>query len=362
MRSWQGQWAAIGWLALAGPVPARGAGTLAAGTELIYTGTLEKKEAQTGMPNVTYRTRETLSALVARADPKQGYTVLCMRDIRPELPPGRNRLPPYAEVVIERYRPDGRRLPPPPEPPRPILGGPLVGLTWNRPIPFGSFDNLKPGESWYTNEVIPLAGVHGPWVDFNVTGETKVAGRSCVRIKTALHEPPKKNDIQGTTVTLTGYTGSLCVEPETRLVTSDQWQTGALYTAEGRQAKIDISAAVALKETRQLPPAEVAARMKQAKAVQEIVREAFSGEAGGNRKQQLAATQHAIAQFRREHPGSRYAAALAPVEMYLQPEARRLALQDAPAPAFRLASLAGAEQTLGQYRGKIILLSFFASW
>src|SRR5204863_5314824 len=177
--------AAIGWLALAGAMPARAAGTLAAGTELIYSGTLEKKEAQTGMPNVTYRAGETLSVLVARADPEQGYTVLFMRDIRPELPLGQGKPPPYAEVVIERYRPNGTRLPRPPEPPRPLLGDPFVQLIWNRPIPFGWFDSLKVGESWYTNEGVPLAGVIGPLMNYAVTGQTRLAGRNCVRIETS---------------------------------------------------------------------------------------------------------------------------------------------------------------------------------
>jgi len=86
MRSWQQRWAAIGWLALTGAMPARAAGMLAAGTELIYTGTLERKEAQTGISDVTYRARETLSALVARADPQEGYTVLFFASCNAEAP------------------------------------------------------------------------------------------------------------------------------------------------------------------------------------------------------------------------------------------------------------------------------------
>jgi tetratricopeptide (TPR) repeat protein len=41
---------------------------------------------------------------------------------------------------------------------------------------------------------------------------------------------------------------------------------------------------------------------------------------------------------------------------------RRSRLEGNPAPAIALKSLAGEEQTLGAYRGKIVLLNFFASW
>src|SRR5207248_6589600 len=105
MRGGQGWGTVLGFLVLASAMPARADGQLAPGTELIYGGTLEKKEVQTDVPEVTYRARERRSVLVARADPDQGYTILFMRDIRPELPLGPAKPPPYAEAVILRYRP-----------------------------------------------------------------------------------------------------------------------------------------------------------------------------------------------------------------------------------------------------------------
>jgi hypothetical protein len=119
---------------------------------------------------------------------------------------------------------------------------------------------------------------------------------------------------------------------------------------------------VALKETRQLSAGELAVRIRQAEAIAQVERAAFGEEPDVDRKKRLQQAQQAIAQFRRDHPANVYASALTPIETYLEPEARRLALQDEPAPAFRLKDLAGKEQTLAAYRGKLILLNFFASW
>ena len=76
-----------------------------------------------------------------------------------------------------------------------------------------------------------------------------------------------------------------------------------------------------------------------------------------------------IAALRKQFPNSPYAPALAHLDQQLgqmrsgmEREARLQGLQGKPAPGFTLKSLAGSERTLGAYRGKIILLNFFASW
>jgi peroxiredoxin len=43
-------------------------------------------------------------------------------------------------------------------------------------------------------------------------------------------------------------------------------------------------------------------------------------------------------------------------------EVRLRGLKGARAPGFTLKNLAGKEETLAAYRGKIILLNFFANW
>jgi hypothetical protein len=183
-----------------------------------------------------------------------------------------------------------------------------------------------------------------------------------MKIETTLRETIERDEMGAVAVALKEYAGSLCVEPETGLVVSDQWRASALYTAGEQQARIDLNAAMTLKETRRLSPGTVAARMKEAEVIDRVIMTAFPGEEALDRKQWIEETQRLMARFRREHPNSPYLAALIPIEKYLEPEARRLALQEKPAPAFRLQDLAGKEQTLGQYRGKLILLNFFASW
>ena len=76
-----------------------------------------------------------------------------------------------------------------------------------------------------------------------------------------------------------------------------------------------------------------------------------------------------LADFPRQFPNSPYAPAIVPVAQALnqtrgeaEKEGRLQALKGQPAPEFKLKDLDGKEQTLGAYRGKLILLNFFASW
>jgi hypothetical protein len=350
-------------LAVACALPAAGAVKVTTGQELIYSGTLEWKQSGVGgVPNIAHRAPVKLFALVTAADPVQGYAVLVMRDIRPARLRGQANLPPFAEVFTDRYHPNMGRGDGLARPPRSVYGAPLIPLIWNRPIPFGSFPNLRIGESWQATEVLGLPGVASPWVQSKVVGETKIAGRNWVRIETTVQELPQKNERNGGSTDLTAYAGSLCVERDTGLVISDQWKASVRAAFGEQRARIDVSAAVALKEVRRLTAGEVASRIKQAAAIARVEQLAFGTEPSADRKRLVEAVKQAIAQFRRDYPAGAYAPALTPIEAYLEPEARLLALQDEPAPGFRIKDLAGKEQTLAAYRGKLILLNFFASW
>src|SRR6266567_7120061 len=175
------RWITMAALALAaGALPVRAADKWSAGQEFVYTGTLEQTQAQTNIPAVTYRAPVKLSALVTEADPAKGYTVIMMPEIRPQKPPSPADSQPYAKVSIERFRPDLNRAPSPVRPPRPVLGGPLSPLLWNRPIPFyaGRLADLRVGQSWETMEPLVLPGISMPEVVSTVVGETKVNGRN----------------------------------------------------------------------------------------------------------------------------------------------------------------------------------------
>jgi hypothetical protein len=199
-------------------------------------------------------------------------------------------------------------------------------------------------------------------VVFTVVGETKVNGRNCVRIEKKPKLPFMKTETGDGSIALTDYAGWLCVDRETGLTVSDEWHASVLYTAGKIQARVDAGAALALKETRQIAAGEIASRVKQAEAFSRVEEAAFDAGPKADHKQRVDAAEQAITRFRRDYPASPYAPALATIAAYLEPEARRLALQGGPAPPFRLSSLAGQEQTLAAYRGKLILLCFFASW
>jgi hypothetical protein len=347
--------------------PAPAAEKLSAGQEFVYTGTLEQRQLQTNMPAVTYRAPVRLSALVTEADPAKGYTVILMPEIRPQKPPSPADAQPFAEVSIQRFRPDLNSAPGPERPPRPVLGGPLSSLLWNRPIPFyastpASRADWRVGQSWWTIEPVVFAGLPTPEVTFTVVGETKANGRNCVRIEKKPKTIPVKNEVGDHSITLTDYAGLLLVDRATGLTVRDEWRAGILYTAGTLEARVDARAALALKETRTLSAAEVAARVKQAGAFVRVEDAAFDADPKADRKQQIDAAEEAIARFRREYPASPFAAAVTTIAAYLQPEARRLALLGGPAPPFQLEDLTGHEQTLASYRGKLILLCFFASW
>jgi hypothetical protein len=80
-----------------------------------------------------------------------------------------------------------------------------------------------------------------------------------------------------------------------------------------------------------------------------------------------------LQRFQRDAPRSPYMAAATSLEVMVNSylgQARReqelverqSALVGKAAPAVRLKDLSGKERTLGEYRGKVILLNAFASW
>jgi hypothetical protein len=348
-------------LAVAVAVPVSAAAKVAPGMEFIYTGTLEWKQTGTDVPKLLYRAAVRLSTLVTEASPERGYTVIGFRVLRPEKGPDLAELAPAAEVFTRRYRPDLSGAPGPNRGPRPIFGSPLTQLTWNRPIPFGVYPDLRVGNSWMTEEIPGLAGVTSPTVTYTVVGETKIGGRNCRKIDATVKDLPVKTDWGDSLVSLTEYTGSRCMDPELRLLTSDHWRATVLYRAGRQEARVDVSTALDLTGERQLSGEEVATRTRQAEAIDRIEQTTFaSGRI--DRRKQLEEAKQAIDRFRREYPASPYVPAVTTIESSFEREAHLLALQDKRAPAFRLPSLEGKEQTLGAYRGKLVLLNFFASW
>jgi len=146
------------------------------------------------------------------------------------------------------------------------------------------------------------------------------------------------------------------------------------------QWTLESSAAITLRETRQLSPMELASRLRQAETIRDAEetlhrvqnhRAPQEARLWGSSEDLKALDEAArtLADFRRQFPNSPYAPAIGPIAQALrqtrgdaEKEARLQALKGRPAPEFKLKDLDGKEQTLGAYRGKLILLNFFASW
>ena len=90
---------------------------------------------------------------------------------------------------------------------------------------------------------------------------------------------------------------------------------------------------------------------------------------GTDRKKAIEDAGKELIALQKEYPDSPYAPAANRLNLLVslaheqgEREARLQGLVGQPAPAFTLKDLAGKEQTLAAYRGKLILLVFFASW
>ena len=152
-----------------------------------------------------------------------------------------------------------------------------------------------------------------------------------------------------------------------------KYQASARFQNTLGQAPVtSVAASLALKGLRTLPAAAARARGAQAQQLTELAGmvSSRSGEPGEVRLQQAQAR---LASFRQRYPRSAYvpaAEALAElVRMGLgdiargqELERQHAALIGKPAPVLSLKDLDGKEHTLGEYRGKLILLNVFASW
>jgi cytochrome c biogenesis protein CcmG/thiol:disulfide interchange protein DsbE len=333
---------------------------LSPGQEFLYSGTVESNASVAGRPPSTMRTRVQVSALISGVDPTRGYTVILMQHSKPAAGEELPGLPPNAELTILHY---GAELMPVPDAGERLyvsLFGPWIESI---KLPFAPRADLKVGQKWREWERFPMMPRPVELeVVYTATERAKLGSRPCLKVEGKLTRPlPVKVDLGGFSYSLTEFGHTLCVTPAGGQVLSHR-----LHVTQRRTSgTLDFNVALALQGTRKLSPAELASRVEQAAAIDQLQ---FSRSAA-DRKKSVAEGMQAIAAFRRDHPGSPYAPALGPIEAALAgrrraaeaPE-RAQALKGGPAPEFRLKSLSGEERTLADYRGKIILLNFFASW
>lgn len=355
---------AVGW-AVAAALPAGAAVKLTRGQELVYSGTGEWKMASASGPSQTFSGPVQLSAVIAETDAAKGHSIILMRRFQPGGQAGQPAPPMDVGVGTVRYAADLTVTPA-----QSLPGGPVAALLQSLSVPLSPKAELKQGLEWRSKEVLPSMPPPPAEVVFTVGGESKVGDRMGIKIEKKLAQAlPYKQQVGGGTLELIDYGQTITVDPATGVVLADEVRGSARFTAGEQKVTLDYKVAVNLTQTRQLSDADLAARVEQAAAISKVQDLIFSGGPGSDRNKIMADATKAIAAFRKEHAASPYTPALARLEEIVgqirsrgERESRLENLKGKPAPAIALKDLSGKEQTLGAYRGKIILLNFFASW
>jgi hypothetical protein len=382
-------------LAAACALPAAAAIPLTPGQEFLYTGTAEWKETPSDRPPVIHRGAVRVTVLVTQADPDHGYAAIVMRAVQPVMAKGQARLAGYGDLTAARWHADLSRDY---AWPGHITEHPLGNLLQVLDVPLGPSDYPKvaarpagsilhpAGRRWLASDHHPALLSAGFWVLYQVAGGTKVGDRTCVMIEKRLGKelpaeiasqfpagwrnlPPARRDFaEGYFEELTDYGETLAIDPVTMEVLSQKLHARRRQVLGKERITLDLSEAITLREIRQLAPADVASRVRQAEMLGRVEQAATRGPSAKEPKVLEEAAQ-TLAAFRKEFPGSPYAPAIPPIEASLtqlrraaDEEARLQAMKGTRAPNFRLKNLDGKEETFGAYRGKLILLNFFASW
>jgi peroxiredoxin len=353
----------VGWAAAA--LPASGAVKLTPGQELIYSGTGEWKMTNAGGPSQSYTGPLQLSAVVTESDAAKGHTIILMRNFQPRVEAGQPAIPSEAAVATLRYAVDLTTTPAPS-----LFGSPIASLLQSMSAPLSPQAELKTGQEWRRKETLPAMPPPPAELVYTVTGESKVGDRAAVKIeKKAVQALPIKYPVGAGSLELTDYGQTINVDPATGIVLSEDVHGSARLTAGERTATLDYKASVSLTETRQLSADDLAARVKQAAMIDRVQQAIFAAAQGADAKQGLADATKEVASFRKEHASSPYAPALSRLDDILgQVRAQSVResamdnLKGKPAPARALKDLTGKDQTLAAYKGKVVMLNFFASW
>jgi peroxiredoxin len=346
-------------------MPAGAAVKVAPGQEFLYTGTATWKVTATGGQGEIVAGPVKISALVTEADPAKGYAVIVMRSFSPEAKAGQPQIPAEVELDTTRY---GADLAPTTPPGRPT--GPLSAVIQLLRVPITPRADLKPGQEWRQAEQLAAMPPHPLEIIYTVAGDAKVGDRTGTKIEKKLAQTlPFKQEMGPQSLDLTDYGQTLCVDPETGQVLSGQLHQEAQVSTGQQKATLALSADVSLQQTRQLSTDELATRVKQAAALDHLQHTLFSFGPDTDNKKVVADAGREAAAFRKQFSNSPYAPLLArlddirgQMQAQVEREGRLPGLKGTPAPAFTLKSLSGKQQTLEAYRGKIVLLNFFASW
>jgi hypothetical protein len=237
------------------------------------------------------------------------------------------------------------------------------------PIPFGTA--RKAGERWISRA--PFFGLTPPFPQnlpfrHRVLGAARVGLRRCWRIERTIAAPLP---LTAWVMRVLAYRELFWVDASRGVLLKYQG-SASFQNGPAKAPATWVTASLEWKGLRTLPAAAARARGGQARLLTEAAGMLFSrsGEPGEVRLQQAQAR---LASLRQSYPHSAYAPAAAAlgelVRMGLgdiargqELERQHAALIGKLAPVISLKDLEGKAHTLGEYRGKLILLNVFASW
>jgi hypothetical protein len=251
-----------------------------------------------------------------------------------------------------------------------ILLGTEMRLAEGLDLPAPFRGALAPGAQHLAR--VPLFGYAPPFpqtfpVRRRVVGEAQIGPHRCLRIERRL----------ATRLPLSTFWLRILQHKEEFWIDR---ATGALVRYEGT-ARVQegdhgpvstLTAALRLQGVRPLPTSELRQRQAQARDLV-VAADLLWNPAGEPSEARVREAQSRLQHFRQAYPHSPYAPAAAALAARVQGAlggrqreqemaAQQAALVGKPAPALAVKDLEGKEQTLGNYRGKIILLNVFASW
>jgi len=329
------------------------------GLELRYEG---EAKVQTGGGVVSAKVY--VNDLVTEIGEKQAATVASLRVFQPQIE-GR-ALPPEAALRFLTITGVGEEEVVPIEqlfsesPPGGFIGQFVTLL----PAYFLPVAQLKEGSSWTSKERIFLRADLLGEIRYQVTGREKVGDSECWVLTRILLKPVILQPEQGAQVNKVA--DKLWVDAKLGLVRQIQRET-ELQIQKGRILTAMLN--LTLKDTKKLESTEFNQRLKELEAIRAIHKKVGVTVMMRPTKEKLDEAEKALNEFVQQFKDSLYTAhaqmwqrIVQGIRQRLEQEEQRSELMGKEAPDFELTSLDGKKVRLSSYRGKVVVLNFFAHW
>lgn len=329
------------------------------GLELRYEG---EAKVQTGGGAVSAKVY--VNDLVTEIGEKQAAIVASLRVFQPQIE-GRE-LPPEAALRFLTITGVGEEEVVPIEqlfsesPPSGFIGQFVTLL----PTYFLPVAQLKEGSSWTSKERIFLRADLLGEIRYQVTGKEKVGDSECWALTRTLLKPVVLQPEQGTQVNKVA--DKLWVDAKSGLVRQIQRET-ELQIQKGRVLTTVLN--LTLKDTKKLESTEFNQRLKELEAIKAIHKRVGVTVMMRPTKEKLDEAEKALNEFVQRFKDSPYTVhvqmwqrIVQGIRQRLEQEEQRSGLIGKEAPDFELTSLDGKKVRLSSYRGKVVVLNFFAHW